>query len=75
MHTTSSTLLTEGGKQLLEILNYFKEFYTCFHKFLKALSLLVLKFCLSFITITSHVLQCLIFKVHRSAFWATALPI
>lgn len=27
MHTTSSTLLTEGGKQLLEILNYFKEFY------------------------------------------------
>ena len=47
--------------------NYFKEFYTCFHKFLKALSLLVLKFCLSFITITSHVLQCLIFKVHRRA--------
>ena len=47
--------------------NYFKEFYTCFHKF-KALSLLVLKFCLSFITITSHVLQCLIFKAHLCPF-------
>ena len=49
--------------------NYFKEFYTCFHKFLKALSLLVLKFCLSFMTLSGHVLQCLIFKVHRRASW------